>query len=276
MTKDKQFAVGVIGVGNMGAALVRGIIDRETETANAVIICDLDKVLVDRLCEDLGVVDGENAAKVAASAELVVLAAKPQNLPILLDDISPSINADQTIMSIAAGVTTESIEKRLGRKTSVIRVMPNLPALVGEAVSVFCGGSHTSDSDFERVEAVLGAVGVSFEVPEELMDPVTALSGTGPAYVFHTMEAMISSGVEMGIPPEMAQRLVLQTVFGAAQLAMDSDLNPTTLREAVTSRGGTTDAAISYLEEHHYTRLVIEAILAAMDRSKDLGREYPS
>mgnify|MGYP002023860118 FL=1 len=276
MTKDKQFAVGVIGVGNMGAALVRGIIDRETETANAVIICDLDKVLVDRLCEDLGVVDGENAAKVAASAELVVLAAKPQNLPILLDDISPSINADQTIMSIAAGVTTESIEKRLGRKTSVIRVMPNLPALVGEAVSVFCGGSHTSDSDFERVEAVLGAVGVSFEVPEELMDPVTALSGTGPAYVFHTMEAMISSGVEMGIPPEMAQRLVLQTVFGAAQLAMDSDLDPTTLREAVTSRGGTTDAAISYLEEHHYTRLVIEAILAAMDRSKDLGREYPS
>tara|TARA_Y100000768_G_scaffold66252_1_gene46017 strand:- start:5976 stop:6806 length:831 start_codon:yes stop_codon:yes gene_type:complete len=276
VTKDKQFAVGVIGVGNMGAALVRGIIDRETETANAVIICDLDKVLVDRLCEDLGVVDGENAAKVAASAELVVLAAKPQNLPILLDDISPSINADQTIMSIAAGVTTESIEKRLGRKTSVIRVMPNLPALVGEAVSVFCGGSHTSDSDFERVEAVLGAVGVSFEVPEELMDPVTALSGTGPAYVFHTMEAMISSGVEMGIPPEMAQRLVLQTVFGAAQLAMDSDLDPTTLREAVTSRGGTTDAAISYLEEHHYTRLVIEAILAAMDRSKDLGREYPS
>ena len=276
MTKDKQFAVGVIGVGNMGAALVRGIIDRETETANAVIICDLDKVLVDRLCEDLGVVDGENAAKVAASAELVVLAAKPQNLPILLDDISPSINADQTIMSIAAGVTTESIEKRLGRKTSVIRVMPNLPALVGEAVSVFCGGSHTSDSDFERVEAVLGAVGVSFEVPEELMDPVTALSGTGPAYVFHTMEAMISSGVEMGIPPEMAQRLVLQTVFGAAQLAMDSDLDPTTLREAVTSRGGTTDAAISYLEEHHYTRLVIDAILAAMDRSKDLGREYPS
>lgn len=276
MTKDKQFAVGVIGVGNMGAALVRGIIDRETETANAVIICDLDKVLVDRLCEDLEVVDGENAAKVAASAELVVLAAKPQNLPILLDEISASINADQTVMSIAAGVTTKSIENRLGRKTSVIRVMPNLPALVGEAVSVFCGGSHASDSDFERVEAVLGAVGVSFEVPEELMDPVTALSGTGPAYVFHTMEAMIRSGVEMGMPPEMAQRLVLQTVFGAAQLAMDSDLDPTALREAVTSRGGTTDAAISYLEERNYTHLVVEAILAAMDRSKDLGREYPS
>jgi Pyrroline-5-carboxylate reductase len=104
------------------------------------------------------------------------------------------------------------------------------------------------------------------------MDPVTALSGTGPAYVFHTMEAMIQSGIEMGMSSEMAERLVLHTVFGAAMLAMESDLDPTSLREAVTSRGGTTDAAISHLEENDYTRLVVEAILAAMDRSEELGR----
>mgnify|MGYP001808314012 CR=1 FL=1 len=276
VTQDLQFAVGVIGVGNMGAALVRGIIDKKTEPANSIVVCDLDQILVDRLRDDLGVVDGESAIHVAASANLVVLAAKPQNLPKLLDEISTSVNADQTIMSIAAGVTTKSIEERLGSKSSVIRVMPNLPALVGEAVSVFCAGSHTSDLDFERVEAVLSAVGLCFEVTEELMDPVTALSGTGPAYVFHTMEAMIRSGIEMGMPSEVAKRLVLQTVFGAARLAMDSDLDPTALREAVTSRGGTTDAAISHLEEHDYTHLVVEAILAAMDRSKELGREPPS
>ena len=126
-----RFAVGVIGVGNMGAALVRGIIDRGTEPADSVVVCDLDQALVDRLCDDLGVVDGGGAVQVAATADLVVLAAKPQNLPALLDEISASINANQTIMSIAAGVTTESIEERLGSKPSVIRVMPNLPALVG-------------------------------------------------------------------------------------------------------------------------------------------------
>ena len=267
-----QFAVGVIGVGNMGAALVRGIIDRGTVSAQSVIVCDLDQDLVGRICDDMGVVDGTKATHVAASADLVVLAAKPQNLPSLLDEISPSINANQTIMSIAAGVTTQSIEESLGGKPSVIRVMPNLPALVGEGISVICGGLHATESDFERVEAVLSAVGVCLKAPEEMMDPVTALSGTGPAYVFHTMEAMIQSGIEMGMSSEMAERLVLHTVFGSAMLAKESDLDPTSLREAVTSRGGTTDAAISHLEENGYTRLVVKAILAAMDRSEELGR----
>jgi pyrroline-5-carboxylate reductase len=269
---DTQFAVGLIGVGNMGAALVRGIIEKGTMTAESVIVCDLDRDLVSRVCKDLGVVDGTEATHVARSADLVILAAKPQNLPSLLKQISPSINANQTIMSIAAGVTTHSIEKGLGGQPSVIRVMPNLPALVGEGISVICGGSYATEPDFERVEQVLNAVGVCIKAKEQMMDPVTALSGTGPAYVFHTMEAMIRSGIDMGMSPEMAERLVIHTVFGAAMLAMKSDLDPTSLREAVTSRGGTTDAAISHLEENGYSRLVVEAILAAMDRSEELGR----
>ena len=272
MTGDMQYAVGVIGVGNMGAALVRGIFDQGEMPPQSVIVCDLDKDLVRRICDDMGVVDGTEATHVAGSADLVILAAKPQNLPSLLREISTSLNANQTIMSIAAGVTTQSIEESLGGKPPVIRVMPNLPALVGEGISVMCGGSHATESDFERVEAVLSAVGVCLKAPEEMMDPVTALSGTGPAYVFHTMEAMIQSGIEMGMSSEMAERLVLHTVFGAAMLAMESDLDPTSLREAVTSRGGTTDAAISHLEENGYTRLVVEAILAAMNRSEELGK----
>ena len=272
MAGDTQFAVGIIGVGNMGAALVRGIIEKGTMTPESVIVCDLDRDLVSRVCEDLGVVNGTEATHVARSADLVILAAKPQNLPSLLKQISPSINANQTIMSIAAGVTTHSIEKGLGGQPSVIRVMPNLPALVGEGISVICGGSYATEPDFERVEQVLNAVGVCIKAKEQMMDPVTALSGTGPAYVFHTMEAMIRSGIDMGMSPEMAERLVIHTVFGAAMLAMKSDLDPTSLREAVTSRGGTTDAAISHLEENGYSRLVVEAILAAMDRSEELGR----
>ena len=257
----------------MGAALVRGIVHRGTESPNSVVVCDLDQERVDALCDDLGVVDGRKAVHVAATSDLVVLAAKPQNLSALLGEISESVGANQTIMSIVAGVTTESIENTLGSNPSVIRVMPNLPALVGEGISVYCGGSNATKMDFERVESVLGAVGVCFQAAEGLMDPVTALSGTGPAYVFHTMEAMIRSGVEMGMPPDMAERLVLQTVLGAATLAMESGLDPASLREAVTSRGGTTDAAITHLETHDYSLLVAEAILAAMHRSKELGSE---
>ena len=126
----------------MGAALVRGIIDQGTVRARSVTVCDLDQDLAGRICEDLGVVDGKEARQVAGSADLVILAAKPQNLPSLLREISPSINVNQTVMSIAAGVTTQSIEEVLGGHPSVIRVMPNLPALVGEGISVFCGGSY--------------------------------------------------------------------------------------------------------------------------------------
>ena len=272
MTGEVRFDVGVIGVGNMGAALVRGIIEQGTVRARSVTVCDLDRDLAGRISEDLGVADGKEARQVAGSADLVILAAKPQNLPSLLREISPSINDNQTVMSIAAGVTTQSIEEGLGGHPSVIRVMPNLPALVGEGISVICGGSYAKESDFERVKAVLNAVGICLKAPEEMMDPVTALSGTGPAYVFHTMEAMIQSGIEMGMSSLMAERLVLHTVFGAAKLALESDLDPTSLREAVTSRGGTTDAAITHLEEHGYNRMVIGAILAAMSRSEELGR----
>ena len=272
MVGHKQFDVGVIGVGNMGAALVRGIINQGTMKAKSVTVCDLDQDLVDRISDDLGVIDGKEASQVAASADLVILAAKPQNIPSLIREISYLIDADQTVMSIAAGVTTQSIEDGLGGQPSVIRVMPNLPAMVGQGISVICGGSHATESDFERVRAVVSAVGVCLKAPEEMMDPITALSGTGPAYVFYTMEGMIQSGTEMGMSLEMAERLVLHTVFGAAKLAMESDLDPTALREAVTSRGGTTDTAISHLEEHGYTRLVVEAILAAMGRSEELGR----
>jgi pyrroline-5-carboxylate reductase len=271
MVRSWQHAVGVIGVGNMGAALVRGIANQAEGPSRSVAICDLDQDRVDSLCKDLGVEGMSDAKSVALSSELVILAAKPQNLGAILEQISKSIDPDQTIMSIMAGVTTDALERGLGGNPRVIRVMPNLPALVGQGISVYCGGLHAEALDFQRAEEVLNAVGVCIQGPEELMDPVTALSGTGPAYVFHTMEAMIESGIGMGIPEEMARILVRQTVLGAAMLAKESDLDPTSLREAVTSKGGTTDAAISHLVNHEYTRIVVEAIFAARDRSRELG-----
>lgn len=262
--------MGIIGVGNMGSALVRGIIDQGIINKKSIIICDIDNNKVDILCKELGVIDGGEAENVTNLSDLIILASKPQNITSLLKQISNEVNASKTVMSIAAGVTTSSIEEFLP-KIPIIRVMPNLPALIGEGMSIFCRGAYVSDIDVNRVITVLDAIGICSEYSEELMDSVTALSGTGPAYVFHTIEVMIKSGIEMGMTKEMAEELVLQTVYGSALLAMKSELSPTELRKEVTSKGGTTDAAITHLTNNDYTKIVIEAIIAAKDRSRELG-----
>lgn len=262
--------MGVIGVGNMGSALVRGIINQGIINEKSIIICDIDNNKVNILCKELGVTDGIDAKNVANLSDLIILASKPQNITSLLEKISNEINASQTVMSIAAGITTSSIEEFLP-EIPIIRVMPNLPALIGQGMSIFCRGSYVNDIDVDRVITVLDAIGICSESSEELMDSVTALSGTGPAYVFHTIEVMIESGIEMGMTKEMAEELVLQTVYGSALLAMKSKLSPTELRKEVTSKGGTTDAAITHLANNDYTKIVIDAILAARNRSKELG-----
>jgi pyrroline-5-carboxylate reductase len=262
--------VGIIGVGNMGSALVRGIINQGVINKKSVIVCDVDHNKVNILCKELGVLDGISAKNIVNLSDLVILASKPQNITSLLEELSNEIKSSQTVMSIAAGITTSSIEEHLS-EIPVIRVMPNLPALIGEGMSIFCRGLYVNDIDVDRVITVLDAVGIYSESSEELMDSVTALSGTGPAYIFHTIEAMIESGIEMGMTKEVSEELVLQTVFGSALLAMKSNLSPTELRKDVTSKGGTTDAAITHLADNNYKKIVIDAILAAKERSKKLG-----
>lgn len=271
MNNSNNFSVAVIGVGNMGSALVRGMILRAKFSKEQITICDLDEKKVETLVVDLGVKFVSSAREAVKKTDLIILAAKPQAFPKLLSEISNFLNVNQTIMSIAAGVTTASIEQKIGKQIPVVRVMPNLPALIGKGVSVYCRGLFTSDKDTNRSKAILMSVGKTIEATESLLDPVTALSGTGPAYIFHTMEAMIQSGIEMGIDKEIAIDLVQQTVLGSAQLAIKSERNITSLREDVTSKGGTTEAAISYLRKKQYSDIVVNAILEAEKRSQELG-----
>ena len=271
MNNSNNFSVAVIGVGNMGSALVRGMILRAKFSKEQITICDLDEKKVETLVVDLGVKFVSSAREAVKKTDLILLAAKPQAFPKLLSDISNFLNVNQTIMSIAAGVTTASIEQKIGKQIPVVRVMPNLPALIGKGVSVYCRGLFTSDKDTNRSKAILMSVGKTIEATESLLDPVTALSGTGPAYIFHTMEAMIQSGIEMGIDKEIAIDLVQQTVLGSAQLAIKSERNITSLREDVTSKGGTTEAAIAYLRKKQYSDIVVNAILEAEKRSQELG-----
>ena len=271
MNNSNNFSVAVIGVGNMGSALVRGMILRAKFSKEQITICDLDEKKVEDLVVDLGVKFVSSAREAVKKTDLIILAAKPQAFPKLLSEISNFLNVNQTIMSIAAGVTTASIEQKIGKQIPVVRVMPNLPALIGKGVSVYCRGLFTSDKDTNRSKAILMSVGKTIEATESLLDPVTALSGTGPAYIFHTMEAMIQSGIEMGIDKEIAIDLVQQTVLGSAQLAIKSERNITSLREDVTSKGGTTEAAIAYLRKKQYSDIVVNAILEAEKRSQELG-----
>ena len=271
MNNTNNFSVAVIGVGNMGSALVRGMILRAKFSKEQITICDLDEKKVETLVVDLGVKFVSSAREAVKKTDLIILSEKPQAFPKLLSEISNFLNVNQTIMSIAAGVTTASIEQKIGKQIPVVRVMPNLPALIGKGVSVYCRGLFTSDKDTNRSKAILMSVGKTIEATESLLDPVTALSGTGPAYIFHTMEAMIQSGIEMGIDKEIAIDLVQQTVLGSAQLAIKSERNITSLREDVTSKGGTTEAAIAYLRKKQYSDIVVNAILEAEKRSQELG-----
>jgi pyrroline-5-carboxylate reductase len=211
-------------------------------------------------------------AEAVAGAEIVVLAVKPQDIEILLAEIGPLITAEQTVLSVAAAVTTARIERHLADGVPVVRSMPNAPATVHEGIAGVCAGSNAVREHLERAETVLRAVGDVVEVPESQMDAVTAVSGSGPAYYALLAEAMIEAGILLGLSREISTRLVVQTMFGTAKLLRDERVHPVELREMVTSPGGTTIRAIRELEQAGVRAAFLNAINAAMERSKELAR----
>ncbi|MER2093424.1 MAG: pyrroline-5-carboxylate reductase, partial [Saccharopolyspora rectivirgula] len=206
----------------------------------------------------------------ARRADVLVISVKPQDIGALLDEVAPNLPAGKLVVSMCAGLSTGLFERRLPEGTAVVRVMPNTPMLVGEAMSAISPGTHATDEHLELVEELLGSVGRVVRVPEGQQDAVTALSGSGPAYFFYVVEAMIDAGVLLGLPRETATELVVQSATGAA--AMLRNGHPVTLREAVTSPGGTTAAGIRQLENHAVRAAVFDAVEAARDRSVQLGR----
>ena len=200
-----------------------------------------------------------------------LLAVKPQNMAEVLAGIKGSVSSSQVVISIAAGVRIERIEQALGEKVPVVRVMPNTPALAGAGAMVYCAGRHVNPAHEKTAKLLLGAVGKVWKVAEEWMDAVTALSGSGPAYVFNLAENMASAGLELGLPAELAESLARQTVFGAGLLLKQSLESPAALRERVTSPGGTTAAALEVLAEAGVPGIYKRALSAACRRSRELS-----
>jgi pyrroline-5-carboxylate reductase len=261
--------LAILGAGVMGETVLSGLL-RAGWHADQIVATDRRLERQHELTAKYGIKMLENTEAVA-EAETVILVVKPQDMNDLLNEISQSIKPGALVVSLAAGVDTAFIESRLPEGVAVVRVMPNTPAQVDEGMAAISPGSHSTQDHLDRVTEILSATGRVITVPERYQDAVTAISGTGPAYLFFVVEAMIEAGVHLGLPRDTATELVVQTMLGSAKLLRETGEHPTVLRERVTSPGGTTAAAIRELEDHKVRAAFLRAMEAARDRSRDLA-----
>lgn len=261
--------IGVIGAGAMGTAIIRGLL-RGGHLAEDILVCEPDPARTESLVES-GLDIQPNNRSLVEKAQGVIIAVKPQVLPEVLKEIAEFYHADTPLLSVAAGVSTTTLEAALPAGTAIVRAMPNTPALIGEGVTAICGGTNASMEHLSWAHELLSPLGKVVIVREALMDAVTGLSGSGPAYVYLFIEALIEAGVRAGIPRDTAKELVYHTVQGSIKMAFETKEHPTKLREQVTSPGGTTAAALAVFEQGAFRALVSNAVMAAMERSKVLG-----
>ena len=261
--------VAVLGAGVMGETLLSGLL-RAGWAADDIVVTERRPERAAELAERYAVQVTGNA-EAAASADTVVVVVKPQDMDALLAEISETLRRDTLVVCIAAGISTEYVEKRLPDGVAVVRVMPNTPALVDEGMAALSAGSHCDADHLERARALLAATGKVVTVPEHYQDAVTAISGSGPAYIFYVVEAMIEAGVLLGLPRATATELVVQTLYGAATMLKETGEHPTVLREQVSSPAGTTMAALRQLDDHKVRAAFLTAMEAARDRARELS-----
>jgi pyrroline-5-carboxylate reductase len=262
----------LFGFGSMGGALAKGWIQKKVMKPSQVTAVNLDPAKRKPLAGQLKIKLVQDPSTVLKSADLIVLAVKPQQLKALLNEIGGWFPRKALVLSIAAGITTKQIETWLPQGCPVVRVMPNTPSVLGEGMAAVASGSRSKNSHVRLVLSLMAAVGKSIRVNEDQMDLVTALSGSGPAYLFHLIEVLVSAGVKAGLDPKTASLLVTQTVFGAARMALETGKSPEALRVQVTSPGGTTEAGLAAMDQKGFGEAVEAAILAATQRGAELRK----
>ncbi|MCP4133430.1 MAG: pyrroline-5-carboxylate reductase [bacterium] len=270
MSQLKSKTIGCIGMGNMGTAIISGLSAKMP--AENLIIHDIDPNKLDSLSAKYGVVTAESDRSLVTESNIVIIAVKPAVVSSVLMQVKDLV-ADSIIVSVAAGITIDSIEKVIGSSTRVIRVMPNTPALIDEGMSVLSSNKNIDDKSLSIVEEIFSEIGKVLVLPESMMDAVTGLSGSGPAYAFTFIQAMTDGGVKMGIPRDKAIILAAQTLLGSARLVLDSVEDPIALRGKVTSPGGTTIDGVHILEKAGFSGIVMDAVEAATLKSKKLGEK---
>ena len=267
--------IAVLGAGRIGESLISGLLSSGWRDPSEVAATTRRAERGAELRERYGIDATLSNHDAAAGAALIVIAVKPQDIEGLLGEIGTLVLPEQTVLSIAAAIPTARIERRLADGVPVVRAMPNTPSTVHEGIAGLCAGSHAGDEHLDIAEEALSHLGAVVRVPEEAMDAITAVSGSGPAYFALLAEAMIEAGILLGLSREISTQLVVQTMLGTAKQLRDEKLHPVELREMVTSPGGTTIAAIRELEIAGVRAAFLNAIQAAMVRARELAADDP-
>jgi len=262
--------IGFLGGGAMGEAIISGLLRAELVPPAAIYISDVKSTRMEYLEQKFGVNTTGKNMEVVEKSNIVVLAVKPQVMGSLLLDIAPVARPEQVFISIAAGVKTGYIESFLKGPVPVVRVMPNTPCLVGEGASAVSAGKHAGSDWIEKALAIFTAAGKAVEVPESLLDIVTGLSGSGPAYMYLILEGLIDGAVNLGLPRDLARILITQTMLGTAKIVLETGEHPAKLKDQVTTPGGTTMAGLEALEEGALRFVLMKAVAAAARRSGEL------
>jgi pyrroline-5-carboxylate reductase len=263
--------VAILGAGKIGESLLAGLLSSDWREPHEIVVTGRRPERVEELVTRYGVRGTTSNSEAVSGAALVVIAVKPQDFEALLGEIGPQLSEEQTVLSVAAAIPTAMIEARVSPRVPVVRSMPNAPATVHEGIAGICAGAHADEEHLALAEDVLRHLGAVVRVPEKYMDAVTAVSGSGPAYFALLAEAMIEAGILLGLARETSTQLVVQTMFGTAKLLRDEKMHPVDLREMVTSPGGTTIRAIRELEQAGVRAAFLNAIQAAMERSRELA-----
>lgn len=268
----KNTKLGIIGGGAMAENILRGILKAQLVSPDKIIVSDIRQDRLSELKELFGVKTLLDNVELVSKAETIIIAVKPQNMRLLLEEIRQTITEHKLIISIAAGIKTTAIAEGLRGKGRIIRSMPNIAAKVLASATALCAGPGATGDDMTLAKKLFDAIGITVVVSEDLMDAVTGLSGSGPAYIFVIIEALADAGVRAGLQRQVAMKLAAQTCLGAAQLVLGTQDHPAALKDQVASPAGTTIAGLAALEQAGLRNALIQAVAAAVSRSQELGR----
>lgn len=262
--------LGIIGAGNMASTIVKGVLRKNLIQPSEIYIYDIDQTKQSKLISETSIIGARSNIDLIEQCSIIIIAVKPDVYGSLLDEMAENFNHDQIIVSIAAGISTQYIKEKTNFKPKVVRVMPNTPALVGEGMSVICKKNGLNEDEKEIIKSIFLSLGQIEEVDEKLMNGVTAISGSSPAYVYLFIEALADGGVLMGLPRDQAYRLAAQTVIGAGKMVLELDKHPGLLKDMVCSPGGTSIEGVYTLEKNGFRGAIMEAVQSSALKSQDM------